>query len=264
MRVGAGGGRRARTGRPTPSTRPRRNMSTSERAARERQRRTPVHQPECPPPGPRAGRRRRHAVAASGPKGRVVQRGRPCDAEAAPLRRTGPAAQPAPAGSPAGRGGAPAAAAPAPAAACARTAGPRSRTAGSARSSRGGCRSPRTTAPHFYLRISARVDALLALRAQLNASGRARVSVNDFIVKAAAPGADGRAGDERRVDRRRGAPGPDRRRRRRGGQRQGPGHPGDPGRRLDVALRALGEDQGRGRPARTRASCRRPTCRAAR
>jgi pyruvate dehydrogenase E2 component (dihydrolipoamide acetyltransferase) len=42
------------------------------------------------------------------------------------------------------------------------------------------------TAPHFYLRRSARVDALLALRAQLNASGRARISVNDLIVRAAA------------------------------------------------------------------------------
>jgi pyruvate dehydrogenase E2 component (dihydrolipoamide acetyltransferase) len=43
----------------------------------------------------------------------------------------------------------------------------------------------KNTAPHFYLRMSARVDALLALRAQLNASGRVKVSVNDFIVKAA-------------------------------------------------------------------------------
>lgn len=41
-------------------------------------------------------------------------------------------------------------------------------------------------APHFYLRTSLRVDALLALRAQLNAAGRDRISVNDFIVKAAA------------------------------------------------------------------------------
>jgi len=44
----------------------------------------------------------------------------------------------------------------------------------------------KTTAPHFYLRMSARVDKLLALRAELNSSGRTRVSVNDFIVKAAA------------------------------------------------------------------------------
>jgi pyruvate dehydrogenase E2 component (dihydrolipoamide acetyltransferase) len=42
------------------------------------------------------------------------------------------------------------------------------------------------TAPHFYLRRSARVDDLLALRKQLNASGTTRISVNDLIVKAAA------------------------------------------------------------------------------
>ncbi|MFI6502579.1 2-oxo acid dehydrogenase subunit E2 [Nonomuraea typhae] len=41
------------------------------------------------------------------------------------------------------------------------------------------------TAPHFYLRGTARVDALLALRAQLN-RGDLRISVNDLVVKAAA------------------------------------------------------------------------------
>ncbi|WP_420122238.1 2-oxo acid dehydrogenase subunit E2, partial [Nakamurella sp.] len=41
-------------------------------------------------------------------------------------------------------------------------------------------------APHFYLRVSLRVDELLALRAQLNASSSERISVNDFFVKAAA------------------------------------------------------------------------------
>ncbi|WP_157245288.1 dihydrolipoamide acetyltransferase family protein [Nonomuraea typhae] len=41
------------------------------------------------------------------------------------------------------------------------------------------------TAPHFYLRGTARADALLAMRAQLN-QGDLRVSVNDLIVKAAA------------------------------------------------------------------------------
>jgi len=42
------------------------------------------------------------------------------------------------------------------------------------------------TAPHFYLRGSARVDALLALREQINAGGGdvPRVSVNDLVVKA--------------------------------------------------------------------------------
>jgi pyruvate dehydrogenase E2 component (dihydrolipoamide acetyltransferase) len=42
------------------------------------------------------------------------------------------------------------------------------------------------TAPHFYLRAALRVDALLALRADLNAAGSQRLSVNDFVVKAAA------------------------------------------------------------------------------
>jgi pyruvate dehydrogenase E2 component (dihydrolipoamide acetyltransferase) len=45
-------------------------------------------------------------------------------------------------------------------------------------------------APHFYLRGSARVDRLLALRTDLNADagaeGKIKVSVNDLIVKAAA------------------------------------------------------------------------------
>ncbi|MEV5010805.1 dihydrolipoamide acetyltransferase family protein [Streptomyces sp. NPDC055692] len=40
------------------------------------------------------------------------------------------------------------------------------------------------TAPHFYLRASCRVDALLDLRARLNASGAGKVSVNDLLVKA--------------------------------------------------------------------------------
>lgn len=42
------------------------------------------------------------------------------------------------------------------------------------------------TAPHFYVRATLRVDALLALREQLNASGDMKVSVNDLLVKAAA------------------------------------------------------------------------------
>ncbi|NGM86057.1 pyruvate dehydrogenase complex dihydrolipoamide acetyltransferase [Parapusillimonas sp. SGNA-6] len=40
--------------------------------------------------------------------------------------------------------------------------------------------------PHFYLRADCRMDALLALRAQVNADTTRKVSVNDFIVKAAA------------------------------------------------------------------------------
>ncbi|NKQ54304.1 2-oxo acid dehydrogenase subunit E2 [Amycolatopsis sp. K13G38] len=46
--------------------------------------------------------------------------------------------------------------------------------------------SSKQTAPHFYVRGSARVDALLALRTQLNEAGEVKISVNDLIVKAAA------------------------------------------------------------------------------
>ena len=42
------------------------------------------------------------------------------------------------------------------------------------------------TVPHFYVRATCRVDKLLALRAELNASGPDRISVNDLILKAAA------------------------------------------------------------------------------
>ncbi|MDF3311159.1 dihydrolipoamide acetyltransferase family protein [Rhodococcus sp. T2V] len=42
------------------------------------------------------------------------------------------------------------------------------------------------TAPHFYVRGSARVDRLLALRKELNEAGNTKVSVNDLVIKAAA------------------------------------------------------------------------------
>ncbi|HWL29284.1 MAG TPA: 2-oxo acid dehydrogenase subunit E2, partial [Burkholderiaceae bacterium] len=44
----------------------------------------------------------------------------------------------------------------------------------------------KSTIPHFYLRADCRVDALLALRAQVNADTTRKISVNDFIVKAVA------------------------------------------------------------------------------
>jgi pyruvate dehydrogenase E2 component (dihydrolipoamide acetyltransferase) len=40
--------------------------------------------------------------------------------------------------------------------------------------------------PHFYVKRSARLDALLALRKQVNDAGTVRISVNDFIIKAVA------------------------------------------------------------------------------
>ncbi|MFN8196476.1 MAG: dihydrolipoamide acetyltransferase family protein [Nocardioidaceae bacterium] len=42
------------------------------------------------------------------------------------------------------------------------------------------------TTPHFYLRGSARVDRLLALRQEVNEGGGTKVSVNDLVVKAVA------------------------------------------------------------------------------
>lgn len=46
--------------------------------------------------------------------------------------------------------------------------------------------SSKQTAPHFYVKGSAKVDALLALRKQLNEASDVKISVNDLIVKAAA------------------------------------------------------------------------------
>jgi pyruvate dehydrogenase E2 component (dihydrolipoamide acetyltransferase) len=42
------------------------------------------------------------------------------------------------------------------------------------------------TIPHFYMRGTAQVDDLLELRARLNESSAAKISVNDFVMKAAA------------------------------------------------------------------------------
>lgn len=42
--------------------------------------------------------------------------------------------------------------------------------------------------PHFYLNVDCEIDALLALRSQINEKreGSARISVNDFVIKASA------------------------------------------------------------------------------
>lgn len=40
--------------------------------------------------------------------------------------------------------------------------------------------------PHFYLKACCRVDALLALRAQINADAGLKITINDFLIKAAA------------------------------------------------------------------------------
>lgn len=44
----------------------------------------------------------------------------------------------------------------------------------------------KTTVPHYYVNVDCRVDALLALRAEINATRESSISVNDLIVKATA------------------------------------------------------------------------------
>jgi pyruvate dehydrogenase E2 component (dihydrolipoamide acetyltransferase) len=44
----------------------------------------------------------------------------------------------------------------------------------------------KTTIPHFYLRAECRMDALMALRATINAGAPRRISINDILVKAVA------------------------------------------------------------------------------
>jgi pyruvate dehydrogenase E2 component (dihydrolipoamide acetyltransferase) len=44
----------------------------------------------------------------------------------------------------------------------------------------------KATIPHFYLTVDCVIDALLQMRKQINESGDAKVSVNDFVIKAAA------------------------------------------------------------------------------
>lgn len=44
----------------------------------------------------------------------------------------------------------------------------------------------KSTIPHFYLTVDCRMERLLALRAEVNAGARRKISVNDFIVRAVA------------------------------------------------------------------------------
>ncbi|MDX2707586.1 dihydrolipoamide acetyltransferase family protein [Streptomyces sp. PA03-6a] len=114
-----------------------------------------------------------NAVAGSGPRGRI----RRTDVEAAAARPSRQEAA-APADT-----GAENAARPAPAAAPRFVDVPNTRMR--AAIARRLTESKRDT-PHFYLRGSARVDALLALRQQINAGQGVRVSINDLLVKAIA------------------------------------------------------------------------------
>ncbi|MCS5717144.1 2-oxo acid dehydrogenase subunit E2 [Herbiconiux sp. CPCC 205763] len=128
-------------------------------------------------------------IAGSGPGGRIVRR----DVEealasgsvtaAAPASPASASASPAASGVPA----APAAPAPASAASTATTGDwdliPHT---GMRRAIARRLTESKSTVPHFYLTAEPRVDALLALRAEVNAQSPVRVSVNDFVVKAVA------------------------------------------------------------------------------
>ena len=116
-------------------------------------------------------------LTGTGPGGRIVRDDVLAAADQAPAA---PAESPAapPAAAPA-----PAAAAPAPVVRPGWAATPHSRLRKLVASR---LQASKQQAPHFYLRVSLRVDELLALRAQLNAGGTERISVNDFFVKAAA------------------------------------------------------------------------------
>ncbi|TWB29107.1 pyruvate dehydrogenase complex dihydrolipoamide acetyltransferase [Nitrospirillum bahiense] len=129
-------------------------------------------------------------VSGTGPSGRIVK----ADVEAA---LKGGAAKAAPAAAAAPTAAAPAAAAPAPAAA------PKGIDAKALADKLGmkykvlpnsGMRKTIAkrlteawqTIPHFGLQVDCEIDALLALRAQLNEKSGEKVSVNDFVVKAVA------------------------------------------------------------------------------
>jgi pyruvate dehydrogenase E2 component (dihydrolipoamide acetyltransferase) len=121
------------------------------------------------------------AVTGSGPRGRIMKK----DADEAVRRAQAAPAAPVP--TPAAVPAAPAPAAP-PSAASAAPAGgagwtdePHSRLR---RLVATRLTQSKQTVPHFYLRRTVRVDALLAVRAQLNAVSEQRISVNDLVVRA--------------------------------------------------------------------------------
>lgn len=114
------------------------------------------------------------AVPGSGPNGRIVRR----DLDALP------AAAPAAAATP------PTAPAAPPTAASAPSASPAAFTdvphTGMRRAIARRLTESTTTVPHFFLSADCRVDEVLALRARINERGDVKVSVNDFVLKAAA------------------------------------------------------------------------------
>jgi pyruvate dehydrogenase E2 component (dihydrolipoamide acetyltransferase) len=108
-------------------------------------------------------------VAGSGPGGRVVR----ADLERMPAQQPPAATTPAPSSSPA----------PAPAPEAGFTDIPHT---GMRRAIARRLTESKSTVPHFYLVADCRVDDLVALRARVNESTPVKVSLNDFVLKAAA------------------------------------------------------------------------------
>ncbi len=128
-----------------------------------------------------------HGVIGTGPGGRIikvdVEAAQKGGAKSAPASASAPSAAPAPATTPA-----PAPKAPAPAITAPHTAVPNSsvRKVIARRLSEA-----KATVPHFYVSMDVEIDALLKLRADLNAKspkgdGAFKLSVNDFVIKATA------------------------------------------------------------------------------
>lgn len=115
-------------------------------------------------------------LTGTGPGGRIVRRDVEAVARIAPEATTTPTVAPA-------RPSAPVPASQAPTAEGAFTDTPHTRLR---RAIATRLTESKTTAPHFYLRGTAHVDRLLAMREELNNGEDARISVNDLVIKAVA------------------------------------------------------------------------------
>ena len=120
----------------------------------------------------------------------------------------------------------------------------------------------KSTIPHFYLTVDCDIDALLALREQINAAAPKdkdgkpayKISVNDFVIKAYALALQARAGRQCLLDRRRHAEAQARRCRRRRVDPRRADHADHPRRRPQDAVGDLERDEGSRRPRQGRAS----------
>ncbi|MFQ1002478.1 dihydrolipoamide acetyltransferase family protein [Modestobacter sp. SSW1-42] len=121
-----------------------------------------------------------HGVTGSGPGGRIVRK----DAELAVASgRTAPADEPAVAAPPPAAAPVPAAGTRRPAPAAGWHDEPHSRVR---RAIASRLTTSKQTVPHFYVKRTARLDALLDLRRQLNEVSATRISVNDLVLRAVA------------------------------------------------------------------------------